>query len=62
MHMGFTMQFEEAECSGPGVVVVASSSTGGSWPDASWEALMPVKTAPDPSPGWRWQRLHAVTL
>jgi hypothetical protein len=34
MHMGFTMQFEEAECSGPDVVV-ASSSARGSWPDAS---------------------------
>jgi hypothetical protein len=51
MHMGFTTQFEEAECFGPGVVVVASSSAGGSWPDARWEALMPVKTVPDPGHG-----------
>jgi hypothetical protein len=35
MHMGFTTQFEEAECSGLSVVVVASSSAEGSWPDAS---------------------------
>jgi hypothetical protein len=30
LQLGYTMQFEEAECSSPGVVVVASSSVGGS--------------------------------
>jgi hypothetical protein len=62
MHLGFTMQFKDADFSGFSVVVVASSSAGESWPDGSWQALMSVKTARVPSHGGRWQRLHVITL
>jgi hypothetical protein len=62
MHLGFTMQFEETECSGPSVVVVASSSTGGSWRNASWGGTNAGENYARPLSWRRWRRLHAVTL
>jgi hypothetical protein len=61
IHMGFTTQLEEAECSGPAWWGIPPPPEGVCRMRAG-EAPMPVKTTPDPGHGGRWQRLHAVTL